>query len=111
MIRATGTVVRGGREIEIRLRARVPGDIGGLAVGDIIPADIRLIAAKDFYVSQAALTGESMPIEKSAAPVETAGKNAIDLANTCFQGSNVLSGTARAVVVNKIGRASCRERV
>src|SRR2546428_434818 len=41
-----------------------------------------------------------MPIEKSAAPVETAGKNAIDLANTCFQGSNVLSGTARAVAVN-----------
>ena len=100
MIKATCTVVRGGREIELPLRDLVPGDIAVLAVGDIIPADIRLIAAKDFYVSQAALTGESMPIEKSAAPVETAGKNAIDLANTCFQGSNVLSGTARAVAVN-----------
>src|SRR5437016_12783695 len=106
MIKATCTLVRGGKEIELPLRDLVPGDIAVLAVGDIIPADIRLIAAKDFYVSQAALTGESMPIEKSAAPVETAGKNAIDLANTCFQGSNVLSGTARAVVVNT-GARTC----
>ena len=106
MIKATCTVVRGGKEIELPLRDVVPGDIAVLAVGDIIPADIRLVAAKDFYVSQAALTGESMPIEKTAAPVETAGKNAIDLANTCFQGSNVLSGTARAVVVNT-GARTC----
>src|SRR5262249_58353730 len=53
-----------------------------------------------FYVSQAALTGESMPIEKNSAPAEIAGKNAIDLPNACFQGSTVVSGTARGLAVN-----------
>src|SRR6266478_2737915 len=100
MIKATCTVLRGGKEIELPLRDLVPGDVVVLAAGDIIPADLRLISAKDFYVSQAALTGESMPIEKSAAPADTVGKNAIDLPNACFQGSTVVSGTARGVVVN-----------
>ncbi len=100
MIKATCTAIRGGKESELPLRDLVPGDVVVLAAGDIIPADLRLVAAKDFYVSQAALTGESMPVEKTALPVDTAGKNAIDLPNACFQGSNVLSGTARGVVVN-----------
>jgi Mg2+-importing ATPase len=100
MIKATCTAVRGGKEIELPLRDLVPGDLVVLAAGDIIPADLRLVATKDFYVSQAALTGESMPIEKTAAAVDTEGKNAIDLPNACFQGSNVLSGTARGIVVN-----------
>ncbi len=100
MVKATCTVVRAGKEIEIPLRDLVPGDIVALAAGDIIPADLRLLSTKDFFVSQAALTGESMPIEKSAAPVSAEGKNAIDLSNACFQGSNVLSGTARGLVVN-----------
>ena len=100
MIKATCTAIRGGKEIELPLRDLVPGDLVVLAAGDIVPADLRLVATKDFYVSQAALTGESMPIEKTAAAADTAGKNAIDLPNACFQGSNVLSGTARGVVVN-----------
>ncbi len=100
MIKATCTAVRAGKEIELPLRELVPGDIVALAAGDIIPADLRLISVKDFYVSQAALTGESMPIEKTAAPLDTKGKSALDLPNACFQGSNVLSGTARGVVVN-----------
>ncbi|TMA28208.1 MAG: magnesium-translocating P-type ATPase [Deltaproteobacteria bacterium] len=100
MIKATCTAVRAGKEIELPLRDLVPGDLVVLAAGDIVPADLRLVATKDFYVSQAALTGESMPIEKTAAAADTAGKNAIDLPNACFQGSNVLSGTARGVVVN-----------
>jgi Mg2+-importing ATPase len=100
MIKATCTAVRVGKEIELPLRELVPGDIVALAAGDIIPADLRLISVKDFYVSQAALTGESMPIEKTAAPVDTKGKSALDLPNACFQGSNVLSGTARGVVFN-----------
>ena len=104
MIKATCTALRDGKEVELPLRSLVPGDLVVLAAGDIIPADLRLTVTKDFYVSQAALTGESMPIEKSAAPVDTAGKNAIDLQNACFQGSNVLSGTARGVVVNTGGR-------
>jgi Mg2+-importing ATPase len=99
MIKATCTAVRDGKEVELPLRDLVPGDIVVLAAGSIIPADMRLISAKDFYVSQAALTGESMPIEKTVAACDAAGKNAVDLPNTCFQGSNVLSGTARGVVV------------
>src|SRR5262249_47945623 len=100
MIKATCTAIRGSKEVELPLRDLVPGDIVALAAGDIIPADLRLIAAKDFYVSQAALTGESMPIEKNSAPAEIAGKNAIDLPNACFQGSTVVSGTARGLAVN-----------
>src|SRR5260370_12279562 len=100
MIKATCTAVRVGKEFELPLRELVPGDIVALAAGDISPGDLRLISVKDFYVSQAALTGESMPIEKTAAPADTKGKSALDLPNACFQGSNVLSGTARGVVVN-----------
>jgi len=99
MIKATCTAIRGGQEVELPLRDLVPGDIVVLAAGSIIPADMRLIAAKDFYVSQSALTGESMPIEKTTVACTAAGKNAIDMPNACFQGSNVLSGTARGVVV------------
>lgn len=100
MIKTTCVVIRDGKEIELRLKDLVPGDIVVLAAGSIVPADVRLISSKDFYVSQAALTGESMPVEKHAGPCAAAGKNAVDLVNACFQGSNVLSGTARAVVVN-----------
>jgi P-type Mg2+ transporter len=100
MIKTTCTAVRDGKEIELPLRDLVPGDVVVLAAGDIIPADLRLLSTKDFFVSQAALTGESMPVEKSAAPCDPTGKNAVDLGNACFQGSNVLSGTARGVVVN-----------
>ena len=100
MVKTTTTVLRDGREIEVPLAEVCPGDIVVLAAGSIVPADLRLISTKDFFVSQSALTGEAMPIEKSAAPVETAGKNAVDLNNAVFLGSNVLSGTARGVVVN-----------
>ncbi|MDD5657424.1 MAG: magnesium-translocating P-type ATPase [Elusimicrobia bacterium] len=97
LIKAACTVLRSGREEEIPLRDLVPGDIVVLAAGDIVPADLRLTAAKDFYVSQAALTGESLPVEKNSAPC-AAGPSALDLPNAVFQGSNVLSGTARGVV-------------
>ena len=100
MIKTTCIALRSGLEVEIPLQELVPGDIVRLAAGSVIPADLRLITAKDFYVSQSVLTGESMPIEKSCAPCDTEGKSALDLPNACFQGSNVLSGTALAVVVN-----------
>ena len=100
MVKTSCAVCREGKTVEVPMSQLVPGDIVILAAGSIIPADLRLISAKDFFVSQAALTGESMPIEKTAGPVETDGKSALDLANAVFQGSNVLSGSARAVVVN-----------
>jgi Mg2+-importing ATPase len=99
MVRTTVNVMRGGRETEIPLAEVVPGDIAILDVGSLVPADTRLLATKDFFVSQSALTGESMPVEKTiAAPAGM--KAALELPNACFQGSNVLSGTARGVVVN-----------
>ncbi len=68
--------------------------------GTLVPADLRLTATKDFFVSQSALTGESMPVEKSAAAAPAGVKAALELPNACFQGTNVLSGTARGVVIN-----------
>ncbi|MFI5350452.1 MAG: HAD-IC family P-type ATPase, partial [Elusimicrobiota bacterium] len=100
MVKTTCTVLREGKEAEIPLHELVPGDVVVLAAGSIIPADLRLLTAKDFFVSQSALTGESLPIEKNAAACDSAGKGALDLPNACFQGSNVLSGTARGLVVN-----------
>jgi Mg2+-importing ATPase len=104
MVKTTCTVLRDGKEAEIPLHALVPGDLVVLAAGSIIPADLRLVSAKDFFVSQSALTGESLPIEKNALPCDREGKGALDLPNACFQGSNVLSGTARGVVVNTGGK-------
>jgi Mg2+-importing ATPase len=78
----------------------VPGDIVILTAGSIIPADLRLISTKDFFVSQSALTGESMPIEKNTGNGGATAKTALELPNACFQGSNVLSGAARGLVVN-----------
>jgi P-type Mg2+ transporter len=85
--------------VEIPLAHVVPGDIVQLSAGDMIPADLRLLSAKDLFVNQAALTGEALPVEKFPAPAPAGVKSAIDLPNICFMGSNVVSGTAVAVVV------------
>jgi P-type Mg2+ transporter len=100
MVKTTVNVLREGKDTEIPLAEVVPGDIVLLDAGSLVPADLRLISTKDFFVSQSALTGESMPVEKSAAAVAGNGKSALELPNACFQGSNVLSGSARGVVVN-----------
>lgn len=99
MVKTTSLVLRDGQEQEIPISDIVPGDIIILDAGAIIPADCRLLAAKDFFVSQSALTGESMPVEKNPAAVAKA-HTALEAGNACFQGSNVVSGTARAVAVN-----------
>ena len=100
MVQSSAVVLRGGVELEVPIDALVPGDIILLHAGAIIPADLRLLSAKDFFVSQSALTGESMPVEKTAEPADTQGRSALALPNACFQGSNVLSGTGRGLVVN-----------
>ncbi len=100
MVQTDCVVVRDRVECDLPIAEIVPGDIVVLNAGAIIPADLRLISAKDFFVSQSSLTGESMPIEKNAEPSTTAGRGIIELQNACFQGSNVLSGSARALVVN-----------
>jgi len=100
MVETSCVVVRGGVEKEIPVDEVVPGDIVVLHAGSIIPADMRVLAAKDFFISQSSLTGESMPVEKIAEASSIEGRGIIELQNACFQGSNVLSGTARGVVVN-----------
>ena len=99
LVRTTATVLRDGGESEIPLEEIVPGDIVILAAGSLIPADLRILSAKDFFVSQSALTGESMPVEKNAETNQPAGRTPFEFSNACFMGSNVLSGSARGVVV------------
>lgn len=94
------TLIRDDKELDLPMSEVVPGDIVILSAGSIIPADIRLITVKDFFVSQSVLTGESMPIEKKAEEVKIEPGFVFELQNACFQGSNVLSGSARGVVVN-----------
>jgi Mg2+-importing ATPase len=102
MVRTTATVLREqtGRE-EIDIKQLVPGDIILLSAGDMIPADVRIMQSKDLFVSQAMLTGEALPVEKTEAANKKADKiSPLDLDNVCFMGTNVVSGTAHAVVVN-----------
>ena len=99
-VQSNVSLVRDGKEIELPMSDVVPGDIIVLQAGSIIPADLRLITTKDFFVSQSVLTGESMPIEKKAEEVKLESGFIFELQNACFQGSNVLSGTARGIVVN-----------
>ena len=70
MISVTATVVRDGTAREVPLEELVPGDVVKLSAGDMIPADVRVLTCKDLFVIQASLTGESMPVEKTEAPVE-----------------------------------------
>lgn len=99
MITTTCTVTRKGQKMaEIPLDEVVVGDIVHLSAGDMLPADVRILDAKDLFVSQASLTGESEPIEKIPMVNET--RDAItDYTNIAFMGSNVISGSASAVVV------------
>ncbi len=99
MIRVTATVIRDGAPREIPLRDIVRGDVVQLSAGDMIPADLRLLAARDLFVNQASLTGESLPVEKSAAVVPAPDQSAVlGGLNTCLLGSSVASGTATGVV-------------
>ena len=102
MVKTTATVLREqtGKE-EIDIKQLVPGDIILLSAGDMIPADVRIMQSKDLFVSQAILTGEALPVEKTDAANANADKiSPLDLDNVCFMGTNVVSGTAHAIVVN-----------
>ena len=99
MVSNTATLVRAGKEEEVSLKMLVPGDIIRLAAGDMVPADVRVLSAKDLFLNQAALTGEALPVEKKAAQASADVQNPLDLPNLCFLGSNVVSGSATAVVI------------
>ena len=99
MITVTASVIRGGQEKEIPLQQLVPGDIVKLCSGDMIPGDLRLISAKDLFVTQATLTGESLPVEKTNASDSRENISSIERHNLCFLGTSVESGSATAVIV------------
>lgn len=99
MITTTCTVTRRGREKdEIPMDDLVVGDIVHLSAGDMIPADVRILEAKDLFISQASLTGESEPVEKTA-NVNVQKESVTEYTNIAFMGSNVISGSAAAVVI------------
>ncbi|WP_310489416.1 HAD-IC family P-type ATPase, partial [Chamaesiphon sp. VAR_69_metabat_338] len=83
---------------EIAVKLLVPGDIVFLSAGDMIPADIRLIVAKDLFLGQSTLTGESLPVEKHVDLIDKQEKNPLELVNLCFMGTTVVSGSGTAVV-------------
>lgn len=87
------------QRIELPIRFLVPGDLIVLSAGDMIPADCRVLTAKDLFVSQAAMTGESMPVEKFAIQRDAKANNPLELDNILFMGTNVVSGSAMAVVL------------
>jgi Mg2+-importing ATPase len=99
MISVTATVVRGGQPRETPLQQLVPGDVVKLSAGDMIPGDVRLVSAKDLFVTQATLTGESLPVEKTDAPDNREKVSPIERTNLCFLGTSVESGSATAVIV------------
>lgn len=111
LVQIKANVLRSGQEVEIPVEEVVPGDIVILNAGDIIPGDCRILESKDLFVNEAALTGETYPVEKMAKALpgedktgtEETGTEEIALAkrkNGLFMGTNVVSGTAKAVVVH-----------
>lgn len=101
MITTTCTVTRKGSDkMEIPLEDVVVGDIVHLSSGDMIPADVRIINSKDLFVSQSSLTGESAPVEKTSHICSEETSSVTDFNNIAFMGSNVISGSATAVVLS-----------
>jgi len=100
----TAVVVREGAAAELDVTALVPGDVVRLGLGAIIPADLRLLAAKDLLCDESILTGESLPVAKSPAPV-TEKASLGDLTSCLFMGTVIQSGSCTGVVVATGGRA------
>lgn len=69
MVHTKATVLRSGMPHKIEIKKIVPGDIVELSIGDMVPADLRIISSKDLFINQSALTGESFPVEKNNFPV------------------------------------------
>ena len=97
---ATGRDLRRSHRKEIPVDELVPGEVIWLSAGDIIPADVRILSARDLFINQAALTGESLPVEKFPTLMGAMPRSFLELGNIAFMGSHVVSGTAKAVVVS-----------
>ncbi len=100
MISVTATAIREGKPQEVPLDKLVPCDMVKLAAGDMIPGDVRLVSCKDLFITQASLTGESLPVEKyDVRETNNGQRSPLELKNICFLGTSVESGTATAVIV------------
>lgn len=93
------TVICEGKKIETKLEDVYPGDLVFLNAGDLVPADGRILEAKDFFVNQSALTGESFPVEKTSMPLEKGEIGLSEMHNMVFGGTNVETGTATVLIV------------
>ncbi len=106
MVSNTATVLRrdalsgSSSSVERAINQLVPGDLVKLSAGDMIPADLRILSAKDLFISQAALTGESLPVEKQAQSRMPEDCDPLEQDTLCFMGTNVISGTAIALVIS-----------
>ena len=101
MVATTAVVIRNGKEVEVPVKNVTRGDIILLSAGSMIPADLRIIEAKDLYVGQSSLTGESDSVKKTV-ELENSDEEVdsiADLNNICFMGTNVISGSAKGVVI------------
>lgn len=99
MISNKADVLRDGKFTEVNMNEVVPGDIVKLSAGDMLPGDVRFLSTKDAFVAQSALTGESAPVEKFST-LKQSGKEALtDIVNIGFMGSNMISGSATAIVL------------
>ena len=102
MSAAQSKVIRDGKLVMLHSSELVPGDVILLEAGDSVPADCRVIESATMKIEEAALTGESVPVEKHANPIELAGADDVPLGdrkNMCYMGSTVVYGRGRAVVV------------
>jgi len=105
LVKITARVLRGGKIVEIPLKEIVPGDIIEFEPGKMIPADLRITHAKDLYINQSTLNGESFPVKKTEQSDNRRVKTIYDVNNLAFMGSNVQSGFGRGIVI-KTGRAT-----
>ncbi len=115
IIQVKATALRDGKDMEVPMESIVPGDIIILKAGDIVPGDCRILHSKDLYLNEAALTGETYPAEKMAETLQPDAPLA-RRSNSLFLGTNVVSGTARAVVVltgkdTEFGKVSGRLKI
>lgn len=99
-VASTAEVIRDGTAAELPTKELVPGDIIKLNAGDLVPADARLIDAKDLHVRESALTGESLPVEKTAVDLTDGKHTIVDANNSVFMGTAVQTGIATAVIVH-----------
>ena len=98
IVQVRATVLRDGKDREIELEEVVPGDVVIFNAGDVIPGDCMILESKDLFVDEAALTGETYPVEKQPG-VLPAGVSLSQRTNTLFMGTHVVSGTAKGLVV------------